>query len=71
MTGEAPLTYAAAGVDIDAGERAVSLIRPLVASTARAEVIGGLGSFGGLFEMPAGYKPCWSPPPTASAPSWP
>jgi phosphoribosylformylglycinamidine cyclo-ligase len=53
---EAPLTYAAAGVDIDAGERAVLLMRPLVASTARAEVIGGIGSFGGLFALPAGYR---------------
>jgi phosphoribosylformylglycinamidine cyclo-ligase len=56
VPGKAPLTYAAAGVDIDAGERAVSLIQPLVASTARPEVIGGLGSFGGLFEMPSGYR---------------
>jgi phosphoribosylformylglycinamidine cyclo-ligase len=53
---EAPLTYAAAGVDIDAGERAVSLIRPLVASTTRPEVIGGLGGFGGLFSMPTGFR---------------
>ena len=51
-----PLTYAAAGVDIDAGERAVSLMRPLVASTARPGVIGGLGGFGGLFEMPTGFR---------------
>jgi phosphoribosylformylglycinamidine cyclo-ligase len=52
----APLTYAAAGVDIDAGEQAVELMRPFVASTARAEVIGGIGGFGGLFAMPAGYR---------------
>ncbi|MGA3217739.1 MAG: phosphoribosylformylglycinamidine cyclo-ligase [Acidimicrobiales bacterium] len=56
MPNEAPLTYAAAGVDIDAGERAVRLMRPLVASTTRAEVIGGIGSFGGLFALPAGYR---------------
>ena len=54
--GEAPLTYAAAGVDIDAGERAVGLMRSLVASTARPEVIGGIGGFGGLFALPAGYR---------------
>ena len=36
----------AAGVDIDAGERAVELIKPLVASTLRPEVLGGLGGFG-------------------------
>jgi phosphoribosylformylglycinamidine cyclo-ligase len=53
---EGPLTYAASGVDIDAGERAVELMRPFVASTARPEVIGGLGAFGGLFSMPAGFR---------------
>ncbi len=44
-------TYAAAGVDIVAGERAVELIKPLVASTLRPEVLGGLGDFGGLFAL--------------------
>jgi phosphoribosylformylglycinamidine cyclo-ligase len=38
-------------VDIDAGERAVELIKPLVAATHRPEVLGGLGDFGGLFEL--------------------
>jgi phosphoribosylformylglycinamidine cyclo-ligase len=38
-------------VDIEAGERAVDRIRPLVASTLRPEVIGGLGGFGGLFAL--------------------
>jgi phosphoribosylformylglycinamidine cyclo-ligase len=56
MAGEAPLTYAESGVDIDAGERAVGLMRDLVASTARPEVIGGIGGFGGLFAMPKGYR---------------
>jgi phosphoribosylformylglycinamidine cyclo-ligase len=56
VDGQAPLTYAAAGVDVDAGERAVGLMRSLVASTARPEVIGGIGGFGGLFAMPAGYR---------------
>ncbi|HEX7459386.1 MAG TPA: phosphoribosylformylglycinamidine cyclo-ligase, partial [Acidimicrobiales bacterium] len=46
-----PATYAAAGVDIDAGERAVDLIKPMVASTRRPEVLGGLGDFGGLFAL--------------------
>jgi len=49
------LTYREAGVDIDAGEALVERIKPLVASTRRAEVIGGLGGFGGLFAMPKGY----------------
>jgi phosphoribosylformylglycinamidine cyclo-ligase len=44
-----PQTYAGAGVDIEAGRRAVDLIRRSVASTARPEVVGGLGGFGGLF----------------------
>jgi phosphoribosylformylglycinamidine cyclo-ligase len=47
----APATYAGAGVDIEAGERAVDLIKPLVASTLRPEVLGGLGDFGGLFAL--------------------
>ena len=46
-----PATYAGAGVDIDAGEEAVDRIRPLVASTLRPEVLGGLGDFGGLFAV--------------------
>jgi phosphoribosylformylglycinamidine cyclo-ligase len=51
-----PATYAEAGVDIDAGERAVDLIKPMVASTRRPEVVGGLGDFGGLFRLDtAGY----------------
>jgi phosphoribosylformylglycinamidine cyclo-ligase len=44
-------TYAGAGVDIAAGERAVELIKPLVRSTYRPEVIGDIGSFGGLFGL--------------------
>jgi phosphoribosylformylglycinamidine cyclo-ligase len=50
------LTYKAAGVDIDAGETLVDRIRPAVQATARPEVIGGLGGFGGLFRIPAGYR---------------
>jgi phosphoribosylformylglycinamidine cyclo-ligase len=53
----APATYAGAGVDIEAGERAVDLIKPLVASTLRPEVLGGLGDFGGLFALdPERYR---------------
>lgn len=50
-TPDTPATYAASGVDIDAGERAVDLIKPMVASTRRDEVLGGLGDFGGLFRL--------------------
>jgi len=44
------LTYADAGVNIDAGNAFVSRIRDAVASTTRPEVIGGLGGFGALFK---------------------
>jgi phosphoribosylformylglycinamidine cyclo-ligase len=51
------LTYAASGVDIDAADRAVDAIRDLVASTTdRPGVIGTIGGFGGLFELPSGYR---------------
>jgi phosphoribosylformylglycinamidine cyclo-ligase len=43
-------SYAAAGVDISAGDRAVELIRAAVARTAGPEVVGGIGGFAGLFD---------------------
>jgi phosphoribosylformylglycinamidine cyclo-ligase len=46
-------TYAGAGVSIDAGEAAVHRIKPLVRSTYRAEVLGDIGGFGGLFDIGA------------------
>ena len=46
-----PLTYAEAGVDIAAGEKAVELIKAHVRSTFRPEVIGDIGGFGGLFAL--------------------
>lgn len=45
------LSYASAGVDIDAGEQAVALMRAAVDKTRRPEVVGGLGGFAGLFEL--------------------
>jgi phosphoribosylformylglycinamidine cyclo-ligase len=45
------LSYAQAGVDIAAGERAVGLIRAAVARTTRPEVVGGIGGFAGLFDV--------------------
>jgi phosphoribosylformylglycinamidine cyclo-ligase len=48
---EQRLTYAAAGVDIAAGEKAVELIKEHVRSTFRPEVIGDVGGFGGLFAV--------------------
>jgi phosphoribosylformylglycinamidine cyclo-ligase len=50
-------TYAAAGVDIDAGDEAVERIKSVVASTHRAGVMGSIGDFGGLFNLgPIGIK---------------
>ncbi|WP_423859655.1 phosphoribosylformylglycinamidine cyclo-ligase, partial [Arachnia propionica] len=42
--------YAAAGVDIEAGDRAVELMKASVARTRRPEVLGGLGGFAGFFD---------------------
>ena len=49
--GDDGLTYAAAGVNIGAGEKAVELIKEHVRSTFRAEVVGDIGGFGGLFAL--------------------
>lgn len=46
------LSYAEAGVDIDAGNRLVDTIKPVAQSTHREGVLGGLGGFGALFELP-------------------
>ncbi len=46
------LSYAAAGVDISAGNALVDRIGPHVSRTRRAGVLGGIGGFGGLFEIP-------------------
>ena len=46
-------SYKEAGVDIEAGEEAVERIKPLVASTNRPGVTGGIGGFGGLFDPAA------------------
>jgi phosphoribosylformylglycinamidine cyclo-ligase len=51
------LTYAQAGVDIDAGSRMVELIKPLVRATARPGADAEIGGFGGLFDIKrAGYR---------------
>jgi phosphoribosylformylglycinamidine cyclo-ligase len=50
------LSYQDAGVDIDAGERLVRQIAPAVRATHRPGVLSGLGGFGGLFELPSGYR---------------
>jgi phosphoribosylformylglycinamidine cyclo-ligase len=43
-------SYAGAGVSIDAGDRAVALMKAAVEATGRAEVVGGIGGFAGLFD---------------------
>jgi phosphoribosylformylglycinamidine cyclo-ligase len=48
-----PLTYKDSGVDIDAGEALVEHIKPLARSTDRPGNMGGLGGFGGLFDLKA------------------
>lgn len=48
-----PLSYASAGVDVEAGERAVELMRAAIGKTGRPEVFGDFGGFAGLFDISA------------------
>ncbi|MFD0256780.1 phosphoribosylformylglycinamidine cyclo-ligase [Kitasatospora indigofera] len=50
---ESGATYAAAGVDIEAGDRAVELMKQWVKKANRPEVVGGIGGFAGLFDASA------------------
>ena len=50
------LSYKDAGVDIDAGNALVERIKHVAKRTSRPEVMGGLGGFGALCELPSGYK---------------
>lgn len=52
MTKKTSLSYKDAGVDIDAGNNLVEQIKPDIKRTARPGVIGGIGGFGALFELP-------------------
>jgi len=51
VTGGSEASYAAAGVDIEAGERAVDLMNAAVERTQRPELLTGLGGFAGLFQL--------------------
>ena len=51
-----PLTYRAAGVDIQAGDEAVRRIARLAARTHRPEVLGGIGAFAAFCRIPSGYQ---------------
>ena len=54
---DSPLSYRDAGVDIEAGNALVEAIKPAAKSTDRPGVLGGLGGFGGLFDLKAcGYR---------------
>ena len=53
---EQAISYASAGVDIEAGDRAVELFKPLARRATRPEVRGGLGGFAGLFALRDGYR---------------
>jgi phosphoribosylformylglycinamidine cyclo-ligase len=48
-----PITYASAGVDVEAGDKAVELMKASVRRATRPEVLGGLGGFAGLFDASA------------------
>ena len=52
MAQNTPTTYRDAGVDIDAGDELVERIKPAVKRSMRREVLGGLGGFGALVEVP-------------------
>ena len=68
-------SYAAAGVDITAGYKAVDLMKQHVARTMNEHCIGGLGGFGGLFEPVPSRWCSWITSPAAKTcrsalPSW-
>lgn len=50
------MDYREAGVDVEAGRAFVQRIRTMVDRTRRPEVLGGVGGFGGLFQLPGGYQ---------------
>ncbi len=52
MSADTSLSYRDAGVDIDAGNALIERIKPAIRSTERPGCIGGIGGFGGLFELP-------------------
>ncbi|MFJ6279965.1 phosphoribosylformylglycinamidine cyclo-ligase [Arthrobacter subterraneus] len=51
MTSSDPITYASAGVDVEAGDRAVELMKDAVKATHTSSVVGGVGGFAGLYDV--------------------
>jgi len=51
-----PITYESSGVDIDAAQDLIEKIRPIAEATYKEGVIGSIGGFGGLFELPKHYE---------------
>jgi phosphoribosylformylglycinamidine cyclo-ligase len=56
MSDKQASTYRDAGVDIDEGDALVERLKPHARRTMRPEILAGIGGFGGLFELPEGYK---------------
>jgi phosphoribosylformylglycinamidine cyclo-ligase len=56
MSETSGFSYRDSGVDIDAGDALVERIKPLVKRAQRLEVLAGIGGFGALIELPAGYR---------------
>jgi phosphoribosylformylglycinamidine cyclo-ligase len=56
QTANPSISYRDAGVDIEAGDALVEQIKPFAKRTMRPEVLGGIGGFGSLFEMPKKFK---------------
>lgn len=56
LTGSQSLSYKDSGVDISAGNELVKRIKNVARATSRPEVMGGLGGFGALCQIPAGYR---------------
>ncbi|GFZ86381.1 phosphoribosylformylglycinamidine cyclo-ligase [Nesterenkonia alkaliphila] len=50
MSGSSPITYASAGVDVEAGDRAVELMKAHIEATHTPQVVGGFGGFAGLYD---------------------
>lgn len=56
MSEKKSLSYKDAGVDIEAGDAFIDVIKPLAKSTQREGCMSGLGGFGAMFQVPEGYK---------------